>query len=89
MTHTEPIQASGPAVTVYWRPGCVYCMRLRLLLRLHRLRVPEVNIWTDPGAAAFVRTVTGGDETVPTVVINGTPLVNPPPRRVIAAIHEN
>ena len=42
----------------------------------------DVNIWDDPSAAAFVRSVTGGDETVPTVVIGTTTMVNPSPRAV-------
>jgi glutaredoxin len=73
-------------VTVYWRPGCVFCLRLRLVLRWHRLSVRQVNIWEDPDAAAFVRSVAGGNETVPTVVIDGQPVVNPAPGQVVAAL---
>jgi mycoredoxin len=69
-------------VTVYWRPGCPYCARLRWGLRRMKVATEELNIWTDPGAAAFVRSVTGGDETVPTVVVAGEILVNPTPRQV-------
>ncbi len=75
-----------PPVTVYWRPGCIFCIRLRLVLRWHRLRPAMVNIWRDPGAAAFVRSVASGNETVPTVVIGGQPVVNPSPRVVVAAL---
>jgi mycoredoxin len=75
-----------PRVTVYWRPGCMFCRRLRLVLRLHRLSVHQVNIWEDPEAAAFVRSVADGNETVPTVVIDGRAIVNPPPRQVVAAL---
>ncbi|MGW6605381.1 glutaredoxin domain-containing protein [Streptomyces sp. NPDC055036] len=64
-------------VVVYWRPGCVYCMKLRLRLRFTRLRYTQVNIWRDPGAAAFVRSVADGNETVPTVTVAGRPMVNP------------
>jgi mycoredoxin len=71
---------------VYWRPGCMFCRRLRLVLRLHRLSVHLVNIWEDPEAAAFVRSVADGNETVPTVVIDGQPIVNPAPRQVVAAL---
>ena len=31
----------------------MFCRRLRLVLRLHRLSVHLVNIWEDPEAAAF------------------------------------
>ena len=78
--------SDGPAVTLYWRPGCVFCLRLRLLLRLRRLSVHQVNIWEDPDAAAFVRSVADGNETVPTVVIDGRPIVNPAPSQVVAAL---
>ncbi len=73
-------------VTVYWRPGCVFCMRLRFALRWHRLYPKMINIWRDPDAAAFVRSVAAGNETVPTVVIGGRPVVNPSPSVVIAAL---
>jgi mycoredoxin len=61
-------------------------MRLRLVLRLHRLPVRQVNIWADPDAAAFVRSVADGNETVPTVVVDGRPMVNPTPRHAVAAL---
>lgn len=80
-------ESTGHAdVTVYWRPGCVFCQRLRLVLAWHHLRPLMVNIWRDPDAAAFVRSVADGNETVPTVVIDGEAVVNPPPRRVVAAL---
>jgi len=75
-------------VTVFWRPGCLYCMRLRSRLRRAGVRLDEVNIWDDPAGAAFVRSVTGGDETVPTIRIGDHSLVNPPAGRVIAEIRE-
>ncbi|MGO9856875.1 MAG: glutaredoxin family protein [Acidimicrobiales bacterium] len=75
-------------VTVFWRPGCVYCWRLRSRLRWSGVRVDEVNIWEDPAGAAFVRSITGGDETVPTVRIGTQSLVNPSPRRLLKVIRE-
>jgi len=73
-------------VRVYWRPGCPYCAMLRLGLRRWRLPVEEINIWEDPAAAAAVRAITGGDETVPTVVAGTKAMVNPSARQVIAAV---
>jgi glutaredoxin len=64
----------------------MFCIRLRAVLRWHRLRPTMVNIWRDPDAAAYVRSVADGNETVPTVVIDGQPVVNPPPRQVVAAL---
>jgi len=67
----------GPEVLVYWRPGCPYCWNLRRGLRRRGLLTTEVNIWADADAAATVRRVAGGNETVPTVIIGDTSLVNP------------
>jgi len=74
-------------VTVYWRPGCPYCAALRRGLRRAGLVTTEMNIWTDPEAAAIVRSITGGNETVPTVVVAGTGLVNPKVGTVLDAVH--
>jgi mycoredoxin len=62
---------------VYWRPGCPYCMRLRARLGRDARRLHWVDIWADPDGAASVREVTGGDETVPTVIAGGRSFVNP------------
>ncbi|MFI9004449.1 glutaredoxin domain-containing protein [Streptomyces sp. NPDC053541] len=64
---------------VYWRPGCRYCIRLRLGLGRDARRVHWVDIWRDADAAAELRAVNGGDETVPTVFVDGSPHVNPGP----------
>jgi mycoredoxin len=79
---------ASEAVKLYWRPGCVYCKRLRTKLRRAQVQVDEINIWEDPDGAAFVRSVTGGDETVPTVRIGTLSLVNPSPRRLIKMIRD-
>lgn len=75
MSETEPTGA--PDVVLYWRPGCMYCWLLRRGLRREGVHPDERNIWDDPEAAAFVRSVAGGNETVPTVVVDGAALVNP------------
>jgi mycoredoxin len=73
-------------VVVYWRPGCPFCIALRLRLRRTRLKYREVNIWQDAEAAAFVRSVADGNETVPTVTVAGHPMVNPSRRRVLSSV---
>jgi glutaredoxin len=74
----EPDEPTAPArVTVYWRPGCGFCFTLRRGLRKAGVPTHEVDIWEDPDAAAFVRRHAGGNETVPTVDVAGTVLVNP------------
>lgn len=80
--------ATPTRVTVFWRPGCPYCMRLRAGLRRARIDVDEVNIWEDPEAALTVRSVAGGSETVPTVIFDGVALVNPSARRVIEELRD-
>ncbi len=79
---------AGP-VTVYWRPGCPYCMALRTQLRLYRLPRHEVNIWEEPAAAAVVRSVAEGNETVPTVVVGECAMVNPSIGQVVRAVREH
>lgn len=61
-------------------------MNLRLGLLLRRVRIDQVNIWKDPEAAALVRSVADGNETVPTVVIDGEAMVNPTPGQVASAV---
>ncbi|WP_055716945.1 glutaredoxin domain-containing protein [Streptomyces torulosus] len=64
---------------VFWRPGCTYCIRLRLRLGRSARRAYWVNIWRDPAGAAEVRVANDGNETVPTVVVAGRPHTNPDP----------
>jgi glutaredoxin len=70
-------------VVIYWRPDCVYCLDLLLRLKFTRLGYRKVDIRKDAGARAFVRSVTDGNETVPTVVVAGQAMVNPSKRLLI------
>ena len=76
------------AITFYWRPGCGFCMGLER--RLEKLGVPfeKHNIWEDPEAAAIVRSIANGNETVPTVVIGEARMVNPSADAVLTAVRE-
>lgn len=87
---TDPPSGPDPdgAVTVYRRPGCRFCRSLRRGLDRAGLRYGTRNIWEDDEAAAFVRSVTGGDETVPTVRVGSVALVNPTPRQVMSVVAE-
>jgi mycoredoxin len=73
-------------VRLYWRPGCPYCMMLRRGLHRAGVEVPETNIWDEPAAAAAVREITGGSETVPTLVVGDRGLVNPSTQDAVEAI---
>ncbi|WP_329274584.1 glutaredoxin domain-containing protein [Streptomyces sp. NBC_00691] len=64
---------------VFWRPGCVFCLRLRIRLGHNARRMYWVDIWRDPEGAAAVRAANDGNETVPTVVVAGRPHTNPDP----------
>ncbi|MHB1431041.1 MAG: glutaredoxin family protein [Streptosporangiaceae bacterium] len=75
-------------VTVYWRPGCPYCARLRQDLRVAGVPAREINIWADEDAAATVRELANGNETVPTVVIGSRGLVNPSAAAVVAEVRK-
>lgn len=81
----RPADARG--VVVYWRPGCPFCERLRRGLGAEgRRTVTWVDIWKDDEAAAFVRSVNEGNETVPTVLVDGVPHTNPDPAFVREAL---
>lgn len=70
------------AVTVLLRPGCPFCSMLLRQLERTGLVFDRIDIWDEPAAAAWVRMVADGNETVPTVRIAGdggaaVALVNP------------
>lgn len=75
----ERRSAADGRPVVYWRPGCQYCLRLRVRLGRDARRVHWVDIWRDPAGAAVVRAANQGDETVPTVVVAGRAHTNPDP----------
>ena len=89
-----PRSPSGRAVdgpsgaVVYWRPGCMYCLRLCWSLGRLARRATRVDIWADDDAAAFVRGVNHGNETVPTVVVENTVRTNPEVGWVRRALQE-
>lgn len=72
----KPDSAPSPVI-VYWRPGCLYCFALRRRLRQLGVATTEINIWDDSDAASLVRAHANGCETVPTVAIGTTVMVNP------------
>jgi mycoredoxin len=81
--NTPQVDRFDPSeIVLYTRPGCPYCFSLRIGLRRAGLAFREINIWDDQNAAAFVRSVADGNETVPTVVVRGVHMVNPSAREV-------
>lgn len=78
-------------ITVYWRPGCPFCGSLFRQLEHAQVEHRRVNIWDDEGAAAVVRSIARGNETVPTVTVGdpaagGVGLVNPNVSQILAAV---
>lgn len=59
--------------------------------KLNDLDVPlnKKNIWDSKKAAATVRSIADGNETVPTVVIGKAKMVNPSANQVLQAIEAN
>lgn len=81
-----PASAPASAVTVYWRPGCPFCSSLFRQLERADIDHERVNIWEHPEAAAVVRSIANGNETVPTVVVGSIGMVNPSAAQVAAAL---
>ena len=75
-------------LTVYLRPGCGYCRRLRRSLAREGVAYGVIDIWADPGARDFVRSVADGNETVPTVRLGDEVMVNPEPADLLALIRD-
>ncbi|OZD49612.1 hypothetical protein CH252_16820 [Rhodococcus sp. 06-1477-1B] len=64
---------------IYWRPGCIFCLRLRVALLLRGKKAVWTNIRADAAAAARVGSVNDGNETVPTVFVGTEHRTNPSP----------
>jgi mycoredoxin len=86
LPHAEAFEQAQRGVAIYWRPGCTFCAVLTNSVRRYADHAAWVNIWKDPDAAAYVRGVNGGNETVPTVVIDGVAHTNPAPLAVRKAL---
>ena len=82
------VDLTDPAAEVrfYWRPGCGFCMLLDRRLRKAGVTLVKRDIWEDEDAAAFVRSVAEGNETVPTVVVGDRAMVNPSAHEVLTAL---
>lgn len=78
-TWSDIQNTDSATVVIFWRPGCVFCLRMRAALGPRARKAVWLNIWSDASAAAFVREHNGGNETVPTVILGGAVLTNPEP----------
>ncbi|ABP56171.1 mycoredoxin [Salinispora tropica] len=70
-------------LTMYSTPWCGYCHRLKSQLDREGIGYEVVDIEQEPEAAAFVMSVNGGNQTVPTLrFADGSALTNPTIRQV-------
>ncbi|GAA0207060.1 mycoredoxin [Cytobacillus oceanisediminis] len=74
--------------TLYSTPWCGYCHRLKSQLQREGItNFAEVDIETQPEAAAVVEKANNGNQTVPTLVFaDGTALTNPSVAQVKAQL---
>lgn len=69
--------AAGEAPLVFWKPGCTFCIRMRLGVGAAGRRVSWVDSSIDSQARAMVRSQNGGDHTTPTVMFGDESRTNP------------
>lgn len=68
---------------MYSTPWCGYCQRLKAQMGREGIVFEEVDIEQDPVSAAFVESVNGGNQTVPTLLFDdGSALTNPSIKQV-------
>jgi mycoredoxin len=72
------------AIEVFWRPGCPFLEGLGRTLDEAGVPTNLHNIAENADDAAIVRSIAGGNETVPTIGIGLVALVNPSARLVMA-----
>lgn len=72
------MHASVLPMKMYTTVWCGYCQRLKAQMGREGIAFEEIDIEADPAAAAYVESVNGGNQTVPTLLFDdGTALTNP------------
>jgi glutaredoxin len=78
---------SGDEVVIYTTLTCGQCWALKLWLKRERIAFREIGIENDAAARRFVRGVSGGYTSVPTLVLSdGGVLVEPSYAQARAAL---
>lgn len=84
---TDSTAPSTQSVIMYSTVWCGYCQRLKAQMNRADIPFTEVDIEADPESAAFVASVNGGNEVVPTLKFaDGSTLTNPSIAEVIAQL---
>ena len=85
--YVERLMTSASPLTMYTTSWCGSCFRLKSALKAEGISYAEIDIESDPGAAEFVMSVNGGNQTVPTLKFaDGSTLTNPSTREVKAKL---
>lgn len=75
---TAPTPPMAGTITMFSTPWCGYCRGLKSALDQAGVVYTEIDIERHPGAADYVMSVNGGNQSVPTVVFaDGTTATNP------------
>ncbi len=83
---TAAAEVPTPLV-IYSTSWCGYCRTLKRQLTDEGIPFTDVNIEETPGAAEFVMSINGGNQTVPTVLFpDGSTLTNPRLSAVVARL---
>ena len=77
-------ESTTEGLVVYWRPLCGFCQRLLEALEAAGIRPGLHDIWEEPEAAEFVRSVNDGNEIVPTDDDSGAGREPTPPDQLVA-----
>lgn len=89
MDSIEQLTNNSKNITVYGRPGCPGVGPVLQLLDAAGAAYDYIDIRQDPDAAALVRELAGGYESVPTVVLpDGRAMVEPSTMRLRQALQE-
>ncbi|MGI8459376.1 MAG: glutaredoxin domain-containing protein [Propionibacteriaceae bacterium] len=78
-TESERRARTSGVPLILWKPGCSWCIRMRIALGRAGGRAVWVDIERDPEAAAQTRARNDGDETTPTVIALAGTRTNPSP----------
>lgn len=89
MNNALETSTDSTPVIMYSTVWCGYCQRLKAQMQRAGIEYTEVDIEADPDSAAFVASINGGNEVVPTLKFSdGTTLTNPPIAEVVAKVEQ-